>query len=113
MNESTWRAAKTDAANLFHDDGDWAVIADLPSRQGGETAVACYLTRKNAQRIVRAVSMHDELLAALRIALSALQMARENVAAIGGENCDEAKYFDEPIRAVAKAIARAAKGESS
>jgi hypothetical protein len=65
----------------------------------------------NAELICRAVNAHADLLAACEAARHALTVARQNVADVGGDRCEEVKFFNQPIRQVSAAIARARGGD--
>lgn len=47
------------------------------------------------------------MLEALKEARHALGIAHENVCSVGGKNCEEAKFFNAPLRVTARAIRKA------
>lgn len=58
----------------------------------------------------RMLLSHADLLAACRAALASLQIARQDAADLGGPDCEEAAYFDDPIETVARAVRLALTG---
>lgn len=78
-------------------------VADVTDIEIGSGDVDTATTEANA----RLMAACPELLAALVEARNALAMAQENVAAVGGPKCAEAKFFDGPLMAARAAIAKA------
>jgi hypothetical protein len=53
------------------------------------------------------IAAAPDLLAALQCARFHLAQARTDAVSAGGKNCEGAKFFDEPLRQAAEAIAKA------
>lgn len=80
-----------------------ADVSDIEVGDGtGEIDTDAATTAANARLIAAA----PDLLAACVKALNALSTAQADVIDCGGKGCEEARFFDEPIRTLRRTLAR-------